>query len=152
MGFEIIKLSPHQAQQRLIDPDWVYIHPESLSFFSKDLGMMPVNGLSELFTSIPDAESQNFKDLWGSDTAAAGESVSITLSADNYVANSNPLQEGVLIRINGRKRVWGKVTQTGSIQVTVKSVYRPAPKSKLNRFGKTPFSKINIEIIRMNTL
>ncbi len=68
--------------------------------------------------------------------------------------------KGQLIKIkNGNKRTWGIVTDTNkgtgfedepdvpTLTMTVKGVYRPAPKSKLIRFGKTPFSKLKMKII-----
>lgn len=60
--------------------------------------------------------------------------------------------KGQLVRIAKKKRVWGEVENdsvysNGETKVTIKSVYRPSPKSTLNK--KKIFSKFKRKIILM---
>lgn len=78
-------------------------------------------------------------------------SINITLNKPDYP----PLfTKGQLIRIAKKKRVWGEVENdsvrsNGETKVTIKSVYRPSPKSTLNK--KRIFSKFKRKIIPMTT-
>lgn len=80
-------------------------------------------------------------------------SVTITLSKDNIYNPYKPLFiKGQLVRIAKKKRVWGQVKEDsvnigGSTIAKLNSVYRPAPKSRLN--NKSKFSKHKMKIIRL---
>ena len=71
------------------------------------------------------------------------QSITVTLRRDTP---PDIFKKGDLVRIKRKKRVWGKITAIiSSNNFTMKAVYRPAPKSKLNK--KTIFSKKKGEII-----
>ena len=56
---------------------------------------------------------------------------------------------GDLVKIKSKKRVWGKVvTINDQNNFTIRAVYRPSPRSKVNK--KSPFTKIIIEVIPLN--
>jgi len=77
--------------------------------------------------------------------AAAGKTVTVTLS--------NPyryfIEVGQLVKFKSNKRVWGQVTSSDMYNATLKSIYRPAPKSRLNNKGV--FSKHKSKIIKLKT-
>ena len=109
--------------------------------------LIPQKGLFDIFTSPTESGNNDFRSFWndGVVSSAAAESVSVTITPSTV---TNPLSEGVLIRIKGIKRVWGEVIQAGNISVTIKPIYRPAPKSRLNN-TRTPFSKIKHKIVKL---
>lgn len=78
-----------------------------------------------------------------------GKSVTIKLSSENYYNPHKPfLNVGQLIKftkMRGKKRMWVKVTESNYEGAKLTSVYRPAPKSNLNK--KSVFSKKKGEII-----
>jgi len=77
--------------------------------------------------------------------AAAGKAVTVTLR-NPY----RPLIEiGQLVKFKQKKRVWGHVTSSDMYNATLKAIYRPAPKSRLN--NKSKFSKFKMKIIKLNT-
>lgn len=81
------------------------------------------------------------------------KSVTITLSSGDYYQRKPFLKVGELVkftRMKGKKRIWAKVTQSTYNEAKLKSVYRPAPKSNLNK--KSIFSKKKGEIIPMASL
>lgn len=76
-----------------------------------------------------------------------GKSVTINLTANKPV-----FDKGHLVRIMKKKRVWGEVVNVDrnypyETTLTIKPIYRPAPKSRLNNKGK--FSKHKIKIIKI---
>jgi len=84
----------------------------------------------------------------------SGETVNITLSKDNYYDPFKPiLDKGQLIRLAKKKRVWCRVESVWGApynhSATLKAIYRPAPKSRLN--NKSKFSKFKMKIIKLNT-
>ena len=56
---------------------------------------------------------------------------------------------GDLVKIKSKKRVWGEVTSSDEYNATLKSIYRPAPRSRLNNKGI--FSKHKSKIIKLTT-
>lgn len=75
--------------------------------------------------------------------------ITITLN-DSHRCYNPMFVKGQLIRIAKKKRVWGQVKDDSQstaygIKVTLNSVYRPAPKSKL--LNKSVFSKVKSKII-----
>lgn len=74
-----------------------------------------------------------------------GNPITITLR-NEYI----PLIEiGQLVKFKQKKRVWGQVTNSDRYNATLKAIYRPAPKSRLN--NKTKFSKFKMKIIKLKT-
>lgn len=68
------------------------------------------------------------------------------------IAPKPAFDKGQLVRIIKKKRIWGQIeninkTQPYETTLTIKPVYRPAPKSRLN--NKSKFSKHKIKIIKL---
>lgn len=86
--------------------------------------------------------------------AAAGKSVTVTLSSKTYDAYKTIVEIGDIIKVKRKKRLRLIVTgyrreSYGSV-ISTKKAYAPAPKSRLNR--KSKFSKFKMKIIKLNTL
>jgi len=57
------------------------------------------------------------------------------------------IEVGQLVKIKSKKRVWGEVTSSDEYNATLKAIYRPAPRSRLNNKGV--FSKHKSKIIKL---
>lgn len=78
--------------------------------------------------------------------AAAGNPVTFTVTLSNPYKPF--IEVGQLVKFKSKKRVWGQVTSSGEYNATLKAIYRPAPKSRLNNKGI--FSKHKSKIIKLN--
>lgn len=79
--------------------------------------------------------------------AVAGKTVTFTVTVGNQY---RPLIEiGQLVKIKSKKRVWGEVTSADEYNATLKAIYRPAPRSRLN--NKSVFSRHKSKIIKFKT-
>lgn len=78
-------------------------------------------------------------------------SVTFTLTKDNYYGYNNPFNIGALVRVAKKKRVWGEIQDISKEPyqhtISLKAIYRPSPKSRLNNKGK--FSKFKMKIIKL---
>ncbi len=74
-----------------------------------------------------------------------GTPVTVTITA-----RKPTFEVGGLIRIAKKKRWWGEITKTdGYTELSIKAIYRPAPKSQL--LTKSKFSKFKNKIIPLTT-
>lgn len=79
--------------------------------------------------------------------AVAGKTVTFTVTVGNKYKPI--INVGDLVRFKSKKRVWGEVTSSDTHNATLKAIYRPAPRSRLNNKGV--FSKHKSKIIKLKT-
>ena len=80
---------------------------------------------------------------------AAGNSITV-----NFTQPKSVFDKGKLVSIMKKKRVWGQIENVGKdspyeTKITIKPIYRPSPKSRLN--NKNKFSKFKMKIIKQQT-
>lgn len=59
------------------------------------------------------------------------------------------IEVGQFVKIKSKKRVWGEVIRSDEYNATLKAIYRPAPRSRLNKKGV--FSKHKSKIVKFKT-
>lgn len=83
--------------------------------------------------------------------SVAGKSVTVTLGKGFYYNPypKPPVNVGEMIKFKQIKRTWGLVTYAAIDTATLTAIYRPAPKSKLNKYQKSYFSKKKMKIVKI---